>query len=77
MAFLSLMSLGAAARQTGLLPAELLRLGRDGVIKLYVTGKGPGARHYLATGDVEELATVVRARKLQDALLGPAQTVEV
>ncbi len=51
--------------------SELLKLGEDGVIKMYIVGSGSGCRHYLATGDVEELTTVVRARKLQDALLGP------
>lgn len=77
MAFLSLMSLGKAANQIGILPAELLKLGEDGVIKMVVVGSGPGSRHYLATGDVEELTTVVGARKLQDALLGLEAPAEV
>lgn len=60
MAALSLMPLDVAARQIGILPAQLLTAWERGIVPMAVVGSGPTARHYVQTGDVERLGDRIR-----------------
>lgn len=60
MTALSLMPLDVAARQIGILPAQLLTAWERGIVPMAVVGSGPTARHYVQTGDVERLGAWIR-----------------